>query len=73
MLLSLLSQELLRHLKVVKKTEMVTSSFLEIGHTINADANTAEKSSLFLWFKGDFGGRRGTMKIISKYLFSDEN
>lgn len=51
--------------------EMATLSFLESETTINADAKTLEVSRLFLWFTGDFGGRRGTRKIISKYLQVD--
>ena len=37
------------------------------------DGKTVEVSSIFKWFKGDFGGKKGIVALLKKYKVIDEN
>lgn len=37
------------------------------------DDKTVEVSSIFNWFKGDFGGKKGIVKLLKKHKIIDEN
>lgn len=57
--------------KLEEQLELAGVSFLMEDTRINAQRKEAHVSKLFLWFLKDFGGKKGTRKIISKYLNQD--
>lgn len=58
-------------LRIDKQLEMATYSFLESETKINHVAREVTVSKILLWYRGDFGGSKGSLKILSKYLSTD--
>ena len=54
-----------------EQLELAGSSFLNADTLIDEQSKEMRISRLFLWFFNDFGGRKGTRIIISKYLEQD--
>ena len=46
---------------------MATRSFLRNEARFEKDENKVYISKIFYWYKGDFGGKSGTLKILKKY------
>jgi len=57
--------------RIDSQLKMATYSFLESETTLNHETKVAMVSRLFMWYRGDFGGVKGTKKILSKYLEYD--
>lgn len=54
-----------------EQLDLATQSFLETETTIHADSKQVETTRLFQWFAGDFGGKKGTKKILSQVFNQD--
>ena len=54
--------------KLEEQLEMSGNSFLSEDTQINEQLKEAHVSKLFLWFFKDFGGKKGTRKIVGRYL-----
>mgnify|MGYP001467488372 CR=1 FL=1 len=50
----------------------MTSAFLKRQTTYNTETKTANTTSLFSWFRGDFGGISGVKKILKDYKITSE-
>lgn len=62
--------------RLEEQLEMATLNFLENETEVLLGERKLRVSRLFLWYHGDFGGRRGIRKIHSEYLkqaFNDFN
>ena len=57
--------------KLEEQLELAGISFLTEDTLINEQRKEAHVSKLFLWFLKDFGGKKGALKIVSKYLNQD--
>ena len=57
--------------RIDSQLEMATLSFLESETKIDHENKKLHLSQLFKWYMGDFCGRSGSKKIISKYLNTD--
>ena len=57
--------------KLEEQLELSSLSFLETETQIDEKHKKVNISRLFLWFFNDFGGRKGTKTILSKYLKKD--
>ncbi|SFR48335.1 Protein of unknown function, DUF547 [Robiginitalea myxolifaciens] len=51
--------------RLEQQLEMGTRKYLERTTRFDESSNTVTVSSLFSWFRGDFGGKSGTRKILS--------
>ena len=51
--------------------DMATRSFLESETSINDPLKQIQTSSLLNWFSGDFGGKKGSLKIIGTVFQKD--
>ncbi len=56
------------HDKIDKQLDIATESFLYSETSIDHERKKIEVTTLFKWFLGDFGGKKGILRIISKYL-----
>jgi hypothetical protein len=45
--------------------DFMTQKYLEEFTTYNTETKTANSTALFVWFSGDFGGKRGVKNILS--------
>ena len=52
-----------------KQFDFMTKTYLEEQTTLVG--TTANVVSLFSWFRGDFGGKRGAKRILKEYGISD--
>jgi hypothetical protein len=52
---------------VNNQLENATKVYLKRFTTYKEDANVVETSTLMSWFRGDFGGKGGTKKILKEY------
>ena len=50
-----------------KQFDFMTQEYLSEQTTYDLESETAKVVSLFSWFRGDFGGKRGAKKILKKY------
>lgn len=55
-----------------KELDFMTSAFLKHQTTYNTETKTANTTSLFSWFRGDFGGIAGVKKILKDYKITSE-
>ena len=47
---------------------MAANAFLNSGEVIyKKEENTVYISKIFYWYKGDFGGKKGTIQFLKKY------
>jgi len=54
--------------------EMATSSFLNSSEIeYKEKENKVYISKIFFWFKGDFGGKRGAIRLLKKYKVLPQN
>ncbi len=53
--------------KLEAQLEMATHSYLEQTTAYDATKNQVKVSPLLLWFRGDFGGKPGILKLLKKY------
>lgn len=51
-----------------RQLELATTAFLTSETEIDATNKTVHVSKIMQWFKADFGGKKGTLKILSQYL-----
>lgn len=49
------------------KINRVAKNFLNKMSTYNAEENKVTTTTLFSWFRGDFGGKKGILKFLKKY------
>lgn len=56
-----------------QKIDEVAKSFLNKVCTFNKEDNTVYVTSLFSWFRGDFGGKSGTLKFLKKFEIIPED
>ncbi len=49
------------------KIDQVAKSFLTKMSTYNKEENTVLTTPLFSWFRGDFGGKNGILKLLKQY------
>lgn len=54
--------------KIDSQLEMATLSFLENETEVKESKKTIHVSRLFLWYLGDFGGKRGIRKLLKDKL-----
>lgn len=54
-----------------EQLELASLSFIKGETHVDEQKKKIHISRLFLWFLNDFGGKRGSRKIISKYLARD--
>ncbi len=59
--------------KIEQQLELATLSFLETETAVLNDKKEIHISTLFKWFLGDFGGRKGTRKILAEKLEIETN
>ena len=52
-----------------EQLNMLTKAYLETVTTFDADKNEVTTTPLASWFRGDFGGKSGTKKILHKLGF----
>ncbi len=55
-----------------KQFDFMTKTYLDEQTTYDKKTKTAKSVSLFSWFRGDFGGKRGARKILKKYEITPE-
>ncbi len=53
--------------------EMATHSYLEQTTTYDVTKNQVKISPLLLWFRGDFGGKKGILTLLKKYTLISQN
>ena len=53
--------------KVNQQLKKGTQKYLAATTDYDKNANTANVTSLFSWFRGDFGGKKGTKKILKEH------
>ena len=53
--------------KLDAQFDYMTTTYLKEQTTYNKETRVAKSVSLFSWFRGDFGGKRGARKILKKY------
>jgi hypothetical protein len=53
--------------KINQQFEEGTKTYLQRTIEYDADAKIAQVTPLFSWFRGDFGGKRGTKKILESH------
>lgn len=53
--------------KLDAQLEMATQSYLEQSTQYDVSKNQVKVSPLLLWFRGDFGGRQGILRLLKKY------
>lgn len=47
--------------------DLASQSFLEPDRVYHSGKNEIDISRLFLWYRGDFGGRKGILKFLKNY------
>lgn len=55
------------------KIDAVAKNFLNETTTYNKESGTVAVTPLFSWFRGDFGGKKGAIKLLKKYELIPEN
>ena len=63
----------LRYEHLDKQLDFMAKKFLSKFTTYNESNDQYLTTPLFSWFRGDFGGRKGTKKILKKYEIVDES
>lgn len=51
-----------------QQLDLATASFLESETEIDETSGEVRVTRLFLWYGGDFGGRKGIRRLLEKYL-----
>lgn len=54
-----------------KQLDLATQSFLEGETEVDEGKRVVIVTKLMQWFKGDFGGKQGIIRVVSKYLKKD--
>jgi len=54
-----------------EQLEMASSSFIESTTQIDQNKRLVEVNRIFLWYRGDFGGRKGILDRIGRQLGDD--
>lgn len=57
--------------KIDQQLDLATESFIQSSTQLNSKNKTIFISKLFKWYLGDFGGRSGIRRILSKFLNQD--
>jgi hypothetical protein len=52
--------------------DFITKEYLKEQTTYNKETKTAKSVALMSWFRGDFGGKSGTKKILFKYKITPD-
>lgn len=50
-----------------QQLDLATASYLENESVYHAHENTVEIAKLMLWFRGDFGGKKGIYQMLQKF------
>lgn len=58
--------------KIDKQLELATLNFLKHDVVYDSVSNTVSISKIFSWFRGDFGGEKGTIALLTKYKLLPE-
>lgn len=58
--------------KIDQQLEMATLNFLKHDVVYDSLSNKVFISSIFSWFRGDFGGKKGTIAFFTKYKILPE-
>ena len=53
--------------RIDEQLDLATSHYLDRTVTYDSDTDTVRVPRLFLWFRGDFGGRPGTFAFLRRY------
>lgn len=53
--------------KINEQLEAATNSYLKANTTYDTNNNSLEVPSLMSWFRGDFGNKKGVLKICKKF------
>ncbi|MFT4890871.1 MAG: hypothetical protein ACI9YT_001792 [Halobacteriales archaeon] len=53
--------------EVDEQLDLATESYLETEASYDAEANLVRAPRLMLWYRGDFGGRRGIREFLRRY------
>ena len=54
-----------------KQLDLATQSFLDGETVVDEEKRTVMVTKLMQWFKADFGGKLGIIRVVSKYLKRD--
>lgn len=57
--------------RIDHQLEMATYAFLESEVVVNHAAREVTVSKILLWYGADFGGQKGKLKMLGKYLSTD--
>jgi len=55
------------------KVDRVAKSFLNKMSNYDTSTNTLTTTTLFSWFRGDFGGKKGVLQLLKKYDIVPQN
>lgn len=53
--------------KIDEQLDLATQGFLQLNTSFDWNKNTVEVSKILSWFKGDFAGRSGILKLLKSY------
>lgn len=58
--------------KIDQQLDMATANFVKHDVVYDSVSNKVAVSRIFLWFRGDFGGKKGTIALLIKYKILPE-
>jgi hypothetical protein len=58
--------------KLDEQLDVATQGFMELNTVFNRTKNTVEVSKILSWFRGDFGGSSGILKLLKSYQLIDQ-